>query len=299
MRIKQSACQQNFKGIYNNKAILKGLELASDYSATFVATSSFLGAVALRPLAISLTPNADKENKKVISAESIASAISKLVVAEAMILPVENAIKKINQDPTEYLSEDTIKNLANNSKELVNSKNYNFLAQIIKFSSNIFASIPKTVLSVALIPILVDFLFSRKEEKNKNKDLSENYLIKRTIDNNQNFVNFRGFILDVYIATFIITSFVVLYFSRKKNYSFMKVIYIIVNSLLFLPVSALLVYNFVILGSLMSSFYLLVVFSVVIFVINQLTTKIDKLYDIAVGNNEIKEKGGKKICKEK
>lgn len=114
-----------------------------------------------------------------------------------------------------------------------------------------------------------------------------------------NFVNFRGFILDIYIATFIITSFVVLYFSRKKNYSFMKVIYIIVNSLLFLPVSALLVYNFVILGSLMSSFYLLVVFSVVIFVINQLTTKIDKLYDIAVGNNEIKEKGEKKICKEK
>ena len=105
--------------------------------------------------------------------------------------------------------------------------------------------------------------------------------------------------MDVYIATFIITSFVVLYFSRKQKYSFNKFIYIIVNSLLFLPVSALLIYNFVALGSLMSSFYLLVVFSVVVIIINQLTNRIDKLYNIAVGSNETKDKGGKKICKGK
>lgn len=114
-----------------------------------------------------------------------------------------------------------------------------------------------------------------------------------------NFIDFKGLVFDVYIATFIITSFVVLYSSRKQKYSFKKFIYIIVDSLLFLPVSALLVYNFVVLGSLMSSFYLLVVFSVVIIIINQLTTRIDKLYDIAVGSNETKEKGGKKICKGK
>ena len=113
------------------------------------------------------------------------------------------------------------------------------------------------------------------------------------------FIDFKGFVLDVYIATFIITSFVVLYFSRKQKYSFNKFIYIIVNSLLFLPVSALLIYNFVALGSLMSSFYLLVVFSVVVIIINQLTNRIDKLYNIAVGSNETKDKGGKKICKGK
>ena len=49
----------------------------------------------------------------------------------------------------------------------------------------------------------------------------------------------------------------------------------------------------------MSSFYLLVVFSVVVIIINQLTNRIDKLYDIAVGSNETKDKGGKKICKVK
>lgn len=164
-------------------------------------------------------------------------------------------------------------------------RSYHKLSKILKFIKH-FLIVVLTLYCVLLATNSIFCLFDRYV-------CCENELMLL------NFVNFRGFILDVYIATFIITSFVVLYFSRKKNYSFMKVIYIIVNSLLFLPVSALLVYNFVILGSLMSSFYLLVVFSVVIFVINQLTTKIDKLYDIAVGNNEIKEKGGKKICKEK
>ena len=111
--------------------------------------------------------------------------------------------------------------------------------------------------------------------------------------------DFKKFILDIYIVTFIITLFVVLYLSRKQRYSLNKIFCILVSGLLFLPVSALLIYNFVALKSLMSSFYLLVVFSVLMIIINQLTNRIDRLYDIAVGSNEIKERKGKKICKEK
>jgi hypothetical protein len=113
------------------------------------------------------------------------------------------------------------------------------------------------------------------------------------------YVDFKKFILDIYIVTFIITLFVVLYLSRKQRYSLNKIFCILVSALLFLPVSALLIYNFVALKSLMSSFYLLVVFSVLMIIINQLTNRIDRLYDIAVGSNEIKERKGKKICKEK
>ena len=49
----------------------------------------------------------------------------------------------------------------------------------------------------------------------------------------------------------------------------------------------------------MSSFYLLVVFVVVNLIINQLTNRIDKLYDVAVGNIEMNRKGDKKVCKGK
>lgn len=111
------------------------------------------------------------------------------------------------------------------------------------------------------------------------------------------FINFKDFVLDIYIATFIIISFVVLYFGRKENYSTKKFIQILMNSLLFLPVSALLIYNFVVLGSLMLNFYLLVIFVVMIFIVNQLESRIDKLYNIAVGEVRENRKGENKICK--
>ena len=114
-----------------------------------------------------------------------------------------------------------------------------------------------------------------------------------------NFIDFKKFVIDIYIVTFIISLFVVLYYGRKQKYSLKKIIFIILNSLTFLPIAVLLVYNFVVLGSLMSSFYLLVVFSVVIFIINQLTSRIDRLFEIAVGSIEINGKGDKKVCKGK
>lgn len=70
-----------------------------------------------------------------------------------------------------------------------------------------------------------------------------------------------------------------------------------VSGLLFLPVSALLIYNFVTLKSLMSSFYLLVVFSILMIIINQLTNRIDRLYNIAVGSNEIKKRKERKYAR--
>lgn len=114
-----------------------------------------------------------------------------------------------------------------------------------------------------------------------------------------NFINFKKFILDVYIITFILTLFVVFYFSKKKNYSKKQVSSSVLISLLFLPVSSLLVYNFVVLGSLMSSFYLVVVVVILNLLITFIVDKIDKLYDIAVGKKETNGKGEKKVCKGK
>lgn len=127
------------------------------------------------------------------------------------------------------------------------------------------------------------------------------YLFDRTVHYNNelnisSLIDFKKFIVDVYIATTIIASFVVFYISRLKKCSLNKNIFLLMNTLLILPVSVLLIYNFVVLGSFMRCFYLLVVFSVVMIIINQLTNRIDKLYDIAVG--QINRKGDK-VCKGK
>lgn len=75
----------------------------------------------------------------------------------------------------------------------------------------------------------------------------------------------------------------------------------IAEGLLFLPISALLTYNFMLLGSLMRSFYLVVAVAVVIFFIESLAKRIDRLYELAVGSTDENKnrKGDNKVCKKK
>ena len=114
-----------------------------------------------------------------------------------------------------------------------------------------------------------------------------------------NTIDFKKFIYDTYTITFIITLFVVGYYSRKNKYSIVKILKIISMSLFLLPISALLNYNFTIIGSLMSSFYLVVVVAVILLSIEFCTKRINSLYDIAVGstNESKKGKGDNKKCK--
>lgn len=113
--------------------------------------------------------------------------------------------------------------------------------------------------------------------------------------------DFQTMVFNTYKITFIIMVLLVLYYSRKKQYTIKKVILSLFNGLLFLPISVLLIYNFMMLGSLMRSFYLLVVFVVLTFVTNSISNRIDNLHDIAVGSKEVEKnrKGDKKLCKDK
>ncbi len=155
-----------FKSLYNNKIVLNALEKISDHSASFQASASMLGAIALRPLAISLIPGVDKDNKKYLSANSLSSALGKFLIAETLILPVESMIKKTNQ------------------KEI---KNYNIKAQIIKQAAGILSAIPKSLVTIALIPFLVDKLFPHKKNPDFNFQLS-----KEEKNRYKNVISFKG-----------------------------------------------------------------------------------------------------------
>lgn len=157
MRINQIKNAQNFNGLYNNKILLSSLECIADHGASFATGVSFLSAVALRPLAISMTPKADKENKKYLSIDSISSGIVKLGVALGFSLPIECAVKKIKENPQQFLKNETIQNLSKND--------FDFLAQTIKLGSNLLSSIPKSVAAVALIPFFANLFKKEKEKK--------------------------------------------------------------------------------------------------------------------------------------
>ena len=58
-------------GFYNNKVLKKGLEFAAKNGALFAASTTFALSATLRPAVILLTPDTDKQNKKIACAKSI------------------------------------------------------------------------------------------------------------------------------------------------------------------------------------------------------------------------------------
>lgn len=159
--------KQSFKGAMNNKALLKGLEMISEHGATFIAGTSAIMAIGVKPLSIALTPKVEKKNKQYAATESIASGLIKFAMVEAIALPVEKALKNIDKDPVKYLTKKTIENLKEPTKKLVDSTNYKVLNQIIKQTSGFVTAIPKSMFTIALIPVLMDFIFNKKNKKSK------------------------------------------------------------------------------------------------------------------------------------
>lgn len=168
--VNSAGTKQSFKGVMNNKTLLKGLELISDHGATFIAATSAVMAVGVKPLSIMLTPKVEKKNKQYAATESIASGLMKFAMVEAIALPVEKALKNIDENPVKYLTEKTIENLKEPAKNLVDSKNYKNLTGVIKQASGFVSAIPKSMLTIALIPVLMGGIFKEKSKKIKEHD---------------------------------------------------------------------------------------------------------------------------------
>lgn len=166
--------------ILTNKAFLKTLEKISEHGTSFAATTSLILSLTIRPLSIYSTPDTEKENKQYAIANSIGSGLMKFAMVEAVALPIENAVKNIDKKPEKYLKRTTISRFIKDNSAITNSKSYKLSTQIIKLSAGLITAIPKSVLTIALIPIIMDKIFSVKntnEEKLQNNchNVSQNY----------------------------------------------------------------------------------------------------------------------------
>lgn len=168
MKINAVNNNQNFKGLMTNKALLKGLEFVSEHGTSFIAGTSLLMASVVRPLVISKTPDVDKENKKYLMANSIVSGLSKFAMVEAIAIPIENAVKKIDKNPEKFINSNTIQTLKGTAKNLTESGNYKFATQVLKLSAGFISAIPKSMLTIALIPVVMDKFFGKKQKTQNN-----------------------------------------------------------------------------------------------------------------------------------
>lgn len=171
----QKITHQNFTNkILTNKKLLKGLEKLSEHGTSFSATTSLLMTIGVRPLMISMTPNVEKENKQYAMSNSICSGLIKFAMLESITLPLELAVKRIDDTPDKFLNKNTIKNLQSDTKALTNSRSYRMITQFYKLGTGLLTAIPKSVLTVALIPVIMDLLNKKTPVEKKNKPQFQN-----------------------------------------------------------------------------------------------------------------------------
>lgn len=156
----------SFKSIYTNRAVKKGLELASSNGALFGATAT-VAFSALRPLSIMCTPKTDKENKKIAAAKSISSSLINFILMLCISVPLARSIQKIDENPKRYLKKETIKSLKEKNKELTNSNGYIFATQIFKLGIASLVAIPKAIMTASGIPYIVDKISDKKNNNNE------------------------------------------------------------------------------------------------------------------------------------
>ncbi len=169
--------------LLKNKYLLKSLEKISEHGTSFTATTSLVMALTVRPLAIFSTPNVEKENKQYAAANSICSGLVKFAMVEAIALPIEAAVKNIDKNPNKFLNLNTIKKLTNNTNELSKSRSYRLITQILKLSTGFLTAIPKSIFSIALIPIIMDNLFKyKRQDQTKNNNTNTQNSTKKNIN---------------------------------------------------------------------------------------------------------------------
>ena len=159
---KVSRNNPNFTGVLTNKTVLKTLEKVSEHATSFSAGTALVMSLTTRPLAILTTPNVEKENKQYAIANSIGSGLIKFAMVEAIALPIENAVKKIDKNPEKYLNKASIKSFQPSSNPLTSSKSYKLATQTLKLGAGFLSAIPKSILTIAFIPIIMDKLFDLK-----------------------------------------------------------------------------------------------------------------------------------------
>ena len=162
--------QPSFKGVLSNRYLLSGLKKISEHGTSFVAVTSFVMSSGVRTFSILNTPGVEKENKHYAAANSIGSGLVKFGIVEAVALPLENIIKKIDKNPEKYLKETAVKAYMNGAKQFCESRSYRFVTQIIKQSAGLVTAIPKSLLTVLLIPFIKDGFFPQQQKIRFKKD---------------------------------------------------------------------------------------------------------------------------------
>lgn len=159
--------------IYTNKAVKNFIAMAADSQAVFSAVFALGLTCLLRPAAIMALPGnkKNKDDKKYASAHSIASGIIGYAISIALFKPIANGMKKIAENPAEFIKK-------KNSVFLKDTKAMNAATTYVNILPEALLAAPRAVVTVALIPPILKYVFGWEKKKPAKKEPIANPMIK-------------------------------------------------------------------------------------------------------------------------
>lgn len=181
------------KSFYTSPALKKVLEFAADQQLVFGATFALLLTCILRPGAILVLPSKkNKDDQKYASAHSIASGIIGFAISTVVFTPISSGIKKFSENTKSYI-QDQAHYLIKDANALKTAKTY------LDRLPDIVTAIPKGLLTIALIPPILKYVFKLEKKGKADKNVehaSVDYSLLNFRSNNpqykSKFANFMG-----------------------------------------------------------------------------------------------------------
>ena len=149
---------------YTNPILKKGFKFAQTNSALYMAATTLAFSTVVRPASIALTPDTDKEDKKISIAKSIGSAATGFLFMLLFSLPLAKGVGKIDADPEKYLNINTFQKLKGEAPDIHDSKAYQLATQLFKLGLGFALAYPKAIIQNKIIPKIANHKDKNKEE---------------------------------------------------------------------------------------------------------------------------------------
>lgn len=158
------------KWFCKSQGVKWALEKAVDKQLIFDAGFALFLTCILRPASIMVLPSKkNQDDQKYASAHSIGSGIIGFAISNILFTPISNAIKKIKDHPEDFIKEKSY---------LKTKESFDIAKKYIDRLPDIVGSVPKGILTIALIPPILKYIFGWEKKKPEAKTASTPQIIK-------------------------------------------------------------------------------------------------------------------------
>lgn len=189
--------------ILSSKTFGKLLDYAEANPIPCNALFSLVLAGMLRPATIMALPDKDGKNKKDklnAAAHAVASGVIGFIFSSVVMKPFDDSMKKVKENPAKFLGKGAQKYLGDlKAKGLTKTPVFRNVEKLMKIGPDIIIGIPRSIITIALIPPILKYVFgidpkkdAKKAKPQEIKDNANNIQIANASLNSPAFKEVKG-----------------------------------------------------------------------------------------------------------